>query len=69
MSWPGTLMNSQMDDNWLSYTIYGVENPKVIFNDSKNKQIPEYYNQDIWLHKMSGIKMAVGQHMSLQTRK
>ena len=54
MSWPGTLMNSQMDDNWLSYTIYGVENPKVMFNDSKNKQIPSVLQpghlvaQDVW---------------------
>ncbi len=54
MSWPGTLMNSQMDDNWLTYTIYGIDNPKVIFNDSKNKQIPSVLQpghlvtQDVW---------------------
>lgn len=40
MEWPGTLMNSQMYDNWLAYTIYSIDNPKVIFNDSQNKQIP-----------------------------
>lgn len=54
MSWPGALMNSQMYDNWLTYTIYGVDNPKVIFNDSKNKQIPgvlqpgHLVTQDVW---------------------
>lgn len=54
MSWPGTLMNSQMYDNWLTYTIYGVDNPKVILNDSKNKQIPgvlqpgHLVTQDVW---------------------
>ena len=54
MSWPGTLMNSQMYDNWLTYTIYGVDNPKVIFNDSKSKQIPgvlqpgHLVTQDVW---------------------
>ena len=54
MSWPGALMNSQMYDNWLTYTIYGVDNPKIIFNDSKNKQIPgvlqpgHLVTQDVW---------------------
>ncbi len=54
MSWPDALMNSQMYDNWLTYTIYGVDNPKVIFNDSKNKQIPgvlqpgHLVTQDVW---------------------
>lgn len=40
MAWPDTLMNSQMYDNWLTYTIYGLDSPKVMFNDLKNKQIP-----------------------------
>ena len=54
MSWPGALMNSQMYDNWLTYTIYGVDNPKVIFKDSKNKQIPgvlqpgHLVTRDVW---------------------
>lgn len=54
MQWPGTLMNSQMYDNWFTYTIYGVNNPKVIFNDSQNKQIPgvlqpgHLVTQDVW---------------------
>ena len=54
MEWPGTLMNSQMYDNWLTYTIYGVDNPKVIFNDSQNKQIPgvlqegHLVTRDVW---------------------
>ena len=54
MEWPGTLMNSQMYDNWLTYTIYGVDNPRVMFNDSKNQQIPgvlqpgHLVTQDVW---------------------
>lgn len=54
MEWPGTLMNSQMYDNWLTYTIYGIDNPKVIFNDSQNKQIPgvlqegHLVTRDVW---------------------
>ena len=54
MEWPGTLMNSQMYDNWLAYTIYGIDNPKVIFNDSQNKQIPgvlqegHLVTRDVW---------------------
>ena len=40
MQWPGTLMNGNREDKWLTYTIYGINNPKAIFNDSKNKQIP-----------------------------
>lgn len=40
MQWPGTLMNGNREDKWLTYTIYGINNPKFIFNDSKNKQIP-----------------------------
>lgn len=54
MSWSGALMNSQMYDNWLTYTIYGIDNPKVIFNDSQNKQIPgvlqegHLVTRDVW---------------------
>ena len=54
MEWPGTLMNSQMYDIWLTYTIYGIDNPKVIFNDSQNKQIPgvlqegHLVTRDVW---------------------
>ena len=54
MQWPGTLMNGNREDKWLTYTIYGINNPKVIFNDSKNKQIPEVLQpghlvtQDMW---------------------
>lgn len=33
-------MNNQIYENWLTYTIYGVEKPKVIFNNYPNKQIP-----------------------------
>mgnify|MGYP001169846097 FL=1 len=54
MEWPGTLMNSQMYDNWLTYTIYDIDNPKVIINDSQNKQIPgvlqegHLVTRDVW---------------------
>lgn len=54
MQWPGTLMNGSREDKWLTYTIYGVDNPKVIFNDSKNKQVPGKFQsghlvtQDVW---------------------
>ena len=54
MQWPGMLMNGNREDKWLTYTIYGVDNPKIIFNDSKNKQIPgvlqegHLVTQDVW---------------------
>ena len=53
MDWPGTKMNNP-NDNWMTYTIYGLDNPKVIFNNSRGSQIPgallEGYvvTQDIW---------------------
>ena len=43
-----------MYDNWLTYTMYGIDNPKVIFNDSQNKQIPgvlqegHLVTRDVW---------------------
>ena len=27
MQWPGTLMNGNREDKWLTYTIYGINNP------------------------------------------
>ncbi len=38
--WPGSAMHSE-GDGWFEYEISGVNNPKVIFNDSGNQQIPE----------------------------
>lgn len=45
-------------------TLIGMENPKVMFNDSKNKQILVYCNLGIWLHKMCGLRIIFGQHMN-----
>lgn len=53
MDWPGVNMNNP-NDNWMTYTIYGVNNPRVLFNDSRDKQIPgvlqpgHLVTQDIW---------------------
>lgn len=38
-NWPGATM-SQESDNWYTYEIIGLENPKVIFNDTGSNQIP-----------------------------
>lgn len=45
-------------------TLIGMENPKVMFNDSKNKQIPGVLHLGIWLHKMCGLRIIFGQHMN-----
>lgn len=37
--WPGTQMTAE-GDNWYSYTITDLTNPRIIFNDGSGKQIP-----------------------------